>query len=161
MKMELRNFVSGRSGHRKTYEKAEIDELLRGRKHQEISEVHRLTRVVTGQRWRGSRPETGRASGGLYRGAAYESELIVVRLGIPDPAGFPRTAELMSGMDLAVRKALELGRPMAVNLSFGNTYGSHDGGGLLEVSRFPGADGTLRICDRSGNEGIQEDTQDR
>lgn len=38
----------------------------------------------------------------------------------------------MSGMDLAVRKALELGRPMAANLSFGNTYGSHDGGGLLE-----------------------------
>ena len=35
-------------------------------------------------------------------------------------------------MDFAVRKALEQGRPMVMNLSFGNTYGSHDGGGLLE-----------------------------
>ena len=116
----------------KTYEKAEIDELLRGEKTPGNFGSPSFDTSGHGTAVAGIAAGNGRASGGLYRGAAYESELIVVRLGIPDPAGFPRTAELMSGMDLAVRKALELGRPMAVNLSFGNTYGSHDGGGLLE-----------------------------
>lgn len=116
----------------KAYEKAEIDELLRGEKTPGNFGSPSFDTSGHGTAVAGIAAGNGRASGGLYRGAAYESELIVVRLGIPDPAGFPRTTELMSGMDLAVRKALELGRPMAVNLSFGNTYGSHDGGGLLE-----------------------------
>ena len=116
----------------KTYEKAEIDELLRGEKTPGNFGSPSFDTSGHGTAVAGIAAGNGRASGGLYRGAAYESELIVVRLGIPDPAGFPRMTELMSGMDLAVRKALELGRPMAVNLSFGNTYGSHDGGGLLE-----------------------------
>jgi len=56
----------------------------------------------------------------------------VVRLGTPDAEGFPRTTQVMAGLDFIVRKAVELERPVAVNLSFGNTYGSHDGTGLLE-----------------------------
>lgn len=74
----------------------------------------------------------GRESGGTYRGVAWESELLVVRLGVPDPEGFPRTTQVMEGIDFVVRAAMDLGKPLAVNLSFGNTYGSHDGGGLLE-----------------------------
>lgn len=74
----------------------------------------------------------GRESDGRYRGAAYESDLIVVRLGISDPNGFPRTTQVMKGLDFVVSKASELGRPIAVNLSFGNSYGSHDGSGLFE-----------------------------
>lgn len=74
----------------------------------------------------------GRESDGLYRGAAYESDLLVVRLGVPDPEGFPRTTQVMTGLDFVVQKAIELGRPVAVNLSFGNAYGSHDGNGLFE-----------------------------
>ena len=31
-----------------------------------------------------------------------------------------------------MRKALELSMPLVINLSFGNTYGSHDGTSLLE-----------------------------
>lgn len=31
-----------------------------------------------------------------------------------------------------VRKAQSLNRPVAINLSFGNTYGAHDGSSLLE-----------------------------
>ena len=38
----------------------------------------------------------------------------------------------MEGLDFLVKKSMELGRPMAVNVSFGNSYGSHDGTGLLE-----------------------------
>ncbi len=74
----------------------------------------------------------GRESGGRYRGVAPESELLIVRLGTADPDGFPRTTQVMEGVDFAVRTAEELGVPVAINLSFGNTYGSHDGNGLLE-----------------------------
>ncbi len=75
----------------------------------------------------------GRESSGLYRGVAYESELIVVKLGIPLTDNFPRTTQLMEAIDFVLRTARELGRPVAVNLSFGNTYGSHDGTSLLET----------------------------
>lgn len=74
----------------------------------------------------------GRESNGTYRGAAYGSELLIVRLGVPEPEGFPRTTQVMTGLDFVVQKAIELGRPVAVNLSFGNAYGSHDGNGLFE-----------------------------
>lgn len=68
----------------------------------------------------------GRASGGVNRGVAYESDLLVVKLGIPREDSFPRTTELIQGIDYLVRQALELGRPMVINLSFGNNYGSHE-----------------------------------
>ena len=65
-------------------------------------------------------------------GVAMQSELIVVKLGNPIQEGFPRTTELMMGIDYIIRKALELRMPVAVNISFGNTYGGHDGTTLLE-----------------------------
>lgn len=74
----------------------------------------------------------GRASGGVNRGVAYESPLVVVKLGTAEPNGFPRTTQLMRGLDYAVNKALALKMPMAVNMSFGNNYGSHSGTALLE-----------------------------
>ncbi len=75
----------------------------------------------------------GRESGGVYRGVAYESQLLVVKLGTPASNGFPRTTQLMEALDFVLRQARELGLPAAVNLSFGNTYGSHDGTSLLET----------------------------
>lgn len=75
----------------------------------------------------------GRESGGTYRGAAYESEILAVRLGVPGERSFPRTTELMRALDYVVNRALFYQRPAAVNLSFGNTYGSHDGTSLLET----------------------------
>ena len=116
----------------KTYERQEINEILRGENNSDGTGGRSLDTSGHGTAVAGIAAGNGRASGGLYRGAACESELIIVRLGIPDAAGFPRTTELMRGMDFAVRKAVEQGRPMVMNLSFGNTYGSHDGGGLLE-----------------------------
>lgn len=68
----------------------------------------------------------GRASQGKYEGIAPESELLIVKLGIPRPESFPRTTELMQAVDYAVRKALELQKPLVINLSFGNVYGSHE-----------------------------------
>ena len=87
-------------------------------------------------------------------GVAPDSELLVVKLGIPGETGFPRTTELMEGLDYVLRKALEYRMPVAVNISFGNTYGSHRGTSLLETyfndmsSRWKNV-----ICVGSGNEG--------
>ena len=96
----------------------------------------------------------GRGSGGVYAGAAPQSEFIVVKLGTPMSGGFPRTTELMQGIDYVIRKALELRMPVAVNISFGNTYGARDGTSLLE--RFIDDISNIWkscICIGTGNEG--------
>ena len=74
----------------------------------------------------------GTAVTGIAAGIAAASELLIVKLGNPGREGFPRTTELMMGLDYVFRKALEYQMPVAVNLSFGNTYGSHNGTSLLE-----------------------------
>lgn len=75
----------------------------------------------------------GRASNGQYRGVAPLSSLLIVKLGISDPDGFPRTTELMRAVDYVLQKAFSWQMPVAINLSFGNNYGSHDGATLLET----------------------------
>lgn len=47
----------------------------------------------------------GRASDGQYRGVAPLSSLLIVKLGISDPDGFPRTTELMRAVDYVLQKA--------------------------------------------------------
>jgi len=95
----------------------------------------------------------GRNSGGQYAGVASESQLLVVKLGNPRQEGFPRTTELMQGIDYAIRKSLEFQMPVAINISFGNTYGPHDGTSLLE--RFIDDISNIwknSICIGTGNE---------
>lgn len=87
-------------------------------------------------------------------GVAYESEMVVVKLGTPKADSFPRTTELMMGINYVIEKALEYRMPVAVNISFGNTYGSHTGGSLLE--RYIDDISNLWksvFCVGSGNEG--------
>ncbi|MBD5524214.1 MAG: S8 family peptidase [Lachnospiraceae bacterium] len=97
----------------------------------------------------------GGGTGGIaYAGVARESELLIVRLGTPRAESFPRTTELMRALTYTVNKAIELQMPVAINLSFGNTYGAHNGTSLLErfldnVSEI----GRSVICVGSGNEG--------
>lgn len=96
----------------------------------------------------------GRASNGVYRGIAYEADLLIVKLGTPGPNSFPSTSLLMMGIDFCVRESLKRNQPLAINLSFGNTYGSHSGSSLLEtyidsVSEL----GRITIVIGSGNEG--------
>jgi len=93
-------------------------------------------------------------NGGIYQGIAPESELIVVKLGTPRENGFPKTTEIMRAVTYAVRKGIELGRPVVVNLSLGNTYGSHDGSSLVERFLDNAAEiGRTVICVGAGNEG--------
>lgn len=75
----------------------------------------------------------GRASEGRYRGVAFESDLLVVKLGVPQENGFPRTTELMQAIDYCMKKAQEYGEPIVLNISFGNNYGSHSGTSLIET----------------------------
>lgn len=89
-----------------------------------------------------------------YIGAAPRAELLIVKLGVPRELGFPRTTEIMRGITYALSKANELQMPLAINLSFGNNYGSHDGSSLLERFLDNAAEiGRTVICVGSGNEG--------
>ncbi len=89
-----------------------------------------------------------------YQGVASEAELLIVKLGQPDVTSFPKTTEIMRGVTYAVRKAMELKMPVVINLSFGNTYGAHDGSSLLERFLDNAAEmGRTVICVGSGNEG--------
>ena len=96
----------------------------------------------------------GMSAEGRYAGVAPQADLIVVKLGSPRQESFPRTTELMRALDYAVKKSVELAKPAAINLSFGNTYGSHDGTSLLERFIDNIAEiGQNVICVGSGNEG--------
>lgn len=96
----------------------------------------------------------GRASGGVNRGIAYKSDLLVVKMGNAWENSFPRTTELMEGIDYLVRQATQMGKPIAVNISFGNNYGSHRGDSLLETYISNAANvGRSVICVGTGNNG--------
>ena len=133
------------------YTRGQIDEAL-----QAPSQIEQL-RLVPSQDVSGHGTSvTGVAAGNSdeYQGIAFDSELLIVKLGIPREEGFPRTTELIQALDYVVRKALEYQMPVAINLSFGNTYGPHDGSSLLE--RFiEDIANTWKsvICIGTGNEG--------
>ncbi len=89
-----------------------------------------------------------------YKGAAPESSLIVVKLANTDRESFPHTTELMRALTFVVRFCTERSLPVAINLSFGNSYGSHNGSSILErfidnISEI----GRNVICIGTGNEG--------
>ena len=127
----------------------------------------------------------GSAGSPLYQGVAPESELLIVKVGgnrvmerrnlprdgqvetdsfqetaastgvTPSTRNFPLTTDLMRAITYVLQKAEELDRPVAVNISIGDTYGAHDGTSLLE--RFIDAaseKGRNSICIGSGNEAV-------
>lgn len=93
------------------------------------------------------------STGSRYRGVAIESELIVVKLGRSDQ-NFAGTTEVMMGLDYVVQKAIQLQKPVAINLSFGNNNGAHDGQSLFEnyITELNGVWKNV-IAVASGNEG--------
>ena len=108
------------------YMKDEIDEALalgetEGRRLVPSRDVSRHGTAVLG-----IAAGNGRASGGVNRGIAYKSDLLVVKMGNARENSFPRTTELMEGIDYLVRQATQMGKPIAVNIRFGNNYGSHE-----------------------------------
>ena len=106
-----------------------------------------------------SRDASGHGTGVLAvaagnNGVAYESGILAVKLGNPKEDSFPRTTELMMGINYVIEKALEYRMPVAVNISFGNTYGSHTGRSLLETYMDDISNLWKSVfCVGSGNEG--------
>lgn len=87
-------------------------------------------------------------------GVAPESQIVIVKLGTPSKRSFPRTTELMEAVNFVTQFALERRMPIAINLSFGNNYGGHDGSSLLETYLNDIASiGRMVISCGSGNEG--------
>jgi len=74
----------------------------------------------------------GRAGEGRYRGVAYASGLLVVKLGRSVGDVYPQTAGLMEAVDYVIRVAMEWQEPVAINISFGNNQGAHNGRSILE-----------------------------
>ncbi|MCD7744070.1 MAG: S8 family serine peptidase [Lachnospiraceae bacterium] len=132
---------AGHLGHRPTgfargveYTQAEINAALAaGSREAGIALVPEQDLSGHGTEVLGIAAGNGRSSGNPYRGVAPKSDILVVKLGTPRPDGFPSTTELMEALEYVVRKAEAFAQPVAINLSFGNVYGSHRGTSLLET----------------------------
>lgn len=87
-------------------------------------------------------------------GIATKSKLIIVKMAEPAENSFPKTTQLMEAVDFIVKQANEYGMPFVVNISFGNTYGSHDGNSLLSTYFDSVIDANRMVMAiGSGNEG--------
>lgn len=84
---------------------------------------------------------------------APESELIVVKLDTARGT-YPSTVSLLRAFTYVAKKSQAENVPVAINLSYGNTYGAHDGSSLLErfIDNITEV-GRNVICIGAGNEG--------
>lgn len=138
------------------YTREQINEALETPMPQRLDIVPSVDLSGHGTHVAGIAAGNGRASNGLYRGVASSCELLVVKLGESIGGSFPRTTQLMEALDFAVRFSLSVGKPLAINISFGNNYGSHTGRALLEsfiddISNM----GRNSIVIGTGNEGAE------
>ena len=87
-------------------------------------------------------------------GMAPRASLMIVKLDTGADSSFPLTTSLMRAVDYVVNKGVQIQMPLAVNLSFGNTYGAHDGTALIEryINNMAEVGRTV-FCVGSGNEG--------
>ena len=86
------------------YSEEQINEALKAGTPQARRELV-ATQDITGH----GTAVTGIAAGnGQYAGVAPKSELLIVKMANPRGDGFPRTSELMMGIDYVVRKSIEL-----------------------------------------------------
>jgi minor extracellular serine protease Vpr len=95
----------------------------------------------------------GQGMAGSFRGVAFESELIIVKLGDSEQRQFPRTTRLMEAVNYCIMEAQKEGKPVVINMSFGNNQGSHDGTDLLSTYLNAASDvwKNVIVCG-SGNE---------
>ncbi len=92
----------------------------------------------------------GLASAGTYTGVAKDANLIIYKAsgdgGIPDD-------KVIEALDYIRTKAAGLGKPVAINMSFGTHWGSHDGtSDVEEVVNAVSGPGVI-VCVAAGNEG--------
>jgi subtilisin family serine protease len=91
---------------------------------------------------------------GVNSGVATGAELLVIKLGKSGKGGFSLTTQLMRGIDYAVSYGVRANRPIAINISYGNTYGDHKGNSLIERFIDNASEiGKTAIVIGAGNEG--------
>lgn len=151
--IHLSRYQTGRE-----YTKEQIDQALEQSSREEALQIVPVTDgTVSGHGTAVASIAAGNGRGSQgeqYRGVAPESSLLIVKVGTARENGFPRTTELMMAVDYALRTAAELQMPVAINISIGNNYGSHDGTSLLETYLNTASDtGRAVICVGTGNEG--------
>ena len=97
----------------------------------------------------------GRASDFVYTGVAPQSSLLIVKLSTSYNTNFPTTTQIMLGVDYCIRKSIELGLPITINISLGYTLGSHSGTSLLETYlNYISSNYRCSIVVGSGNEAL-------
>lgn len=138
------------------YTREQINEALQTPMPQRLDIVPSTDLSGHGTHVAGIAAGNGRASNGRFRGVASQSELLVVKLGESIGNSFPRTTQLMQALEFVVRYSISLGRPLAVNISFGNSYGSHTGRSVLEnfIDDTSGM-GRTSVVIGTGNEGAE------
>lgn len=107
------------------YTREEIDEAIQtGEKLDTVDETGHGTLVSGIIAGRGTADDK-------YVGVAPDSELIVVKLNKYDDEYY-KSSDLMLGIRYAYEKALELDKPLVINISLGSNEGSNDGRTMLE-----------------------------
>lgn len=95
----------------------------------------------------------GRASGGRYQGVAPNADLLIVKLGSSFSEN-STTVDFLLALHFCISTAVELRKPLALNISLGNNAGSHVGDSLVETYLDTiGQLGQTNIVVGTGNEG--------
>lgn len=99
----------------------------------------------------------GTAVASVLANLAPGAQLLIVKLANLGSDNFPTTSSLIMGIDYAVRTAMQLNMPLAINLSYGNNYGAHNGNSILEdyINSVAGIY-KLSIAVGTGNDGISK-----
>lgn len=94
----------------------------------------------------------GQASADLYRGVAFEADILVAKAWSDVHQGFAEDRTI-DAMNYLVQKAASLGQPIAINMSLGGHFGPHDGTRPQEqlIDQLSG-EGVV-FCVAAGNEG--------
>ena len=94
----------------------------------------------------------GNSSSGLYRGIAFESDIIFAKPFDDTVGGFPED-KTIDAINYITQKAQALGQPIAINMSLGGHFGPHDGTTAQEqlVNNLSGPG--VAFCIAAGNEG--------
>jgi subtilisin family serine protease len=69
---------------------------------------------------------------GTNVGMAPLSDIIAVKIAGDTSGDIPSTLGIILGIDYSLRAAFAINKPIAINISYGNNYGSHAGNSLLE-----------------------------
>jgi subtilisin family serine protease len=94
----------------------------------------------------------GQASGGVYKGVAFQADILFAKPYDDQNGGFP-SDKTIDAINYMVQKAQSLGQPIAINMSLGGHSGPHDGTTAQEVVVNEASGPGVAFCIAAGNEG--------